>query len=134
MKLLPDTHVLLWTLANDARLPESARRLIEDEENDIYYSIISPWEVEIKRLLHPDQMTVTAEQLVEYCKKSGFYRLLVRESHVLNLGKLHRSKDEPSHKDPFDRMMICQALGEGMLLITHDRLLAGYNESCVMCV
>ena len=54
MRILLDTHILLWTLSNDRRLPEKARKLIENEENEIYYSIISLWEVEIKRLIHPD--------------------------------------------------------------------------------
>ncbi len=50
MKILLDTHILLWTISNDLKLPEKARKLIENEENEIYYSIVSLWEVELKRL------------------------------------------------------------------------------------
>ena len=71
MKVLLDTHILLWALSNDLRLPEKARKLIENENNEIYYSIISLWEVEIKHLTHPDAMSVSAEQIAEYCVQSG---------------------------------------------------------------
>ncbi len=57
MKLLLDTHILLWAISNDMRLPEKARKLIEDETNEIYYSVISLWEVEIKHLAYPDAMS-----------------------------------------------------------------------------
>ena len=60
MKILLDTHILLWAISNDARLLEKARKLIE---NEIYYSIVSLWEVEIKRLAHPEVMPISAEQL-----------------------------------------------------------------------
>ena len=72
MNVLLDTHILLWALSNDVRLPEKARVLIENEMNEIYYSIISLWEVEIKHLTHPDAMPVSAKQLTEYCAQSGF--------------------------------------------------------------
>ncbi len=58
MKILLDTHILLWTISNDTKLPEKAKKLIIKEENEIYYSIVSLWEVEIKRLAHPDAMPI----------------------------------------------------------------------------
>ena len=61
MKILLDTHILLWAISNDSKLPEMARKLIENEENEIYYSIVSLWEVELKRLAHPTAMPVSAE-------------------------------------------------------------------------
>ena len=73
MKLLLDTHILLWTLLGDDRLSKPARDAIADEGNDVYYSIVSPWEVEIKRMAHPDEMDLTAEELVKYARESGFY-------------------------------------------------------------
>ncbi len=71
MKILLDTHILLWAISNDVKLPEKARKLIENDENEIYYSIVSLWEVELKRLAHPDAMPVSAEELAEYCDQSG---------------------------------------------------------------
>lgn len=134
MKILLDTHILLWTILNAPQLPETARKLIENEENEVYYSIISPWEVEIKHLLHPDQLALSAEELMGYCEESGFYRLPINAAHIMNLHKLHRPEDTPPHRDPFDRMMICQAMEENMLFVTHDKLLADYHEPCVFIV
>ncbi len=70
MRILLDTHILLWALSNDAKLPEKARELIEDEGNEIYYSMISLWEVEIKHLAHPDMMPVSAEEISGYCRQA----------------------------------------------------------------
>ena len=132
MKLLLDTHVLLWALCNDPQLSLRARNMIEDETNEIYYSIVSPWEVEIKRLAHPDRMALSSEQLSKYCSASGFYCLPVRESHINQLKHLHREEQAPEHKDPFDRIMICQAMAEKMLFLTHDRQLILYQEACII--
>lgn len=134
MKILLDTHILLWALSNDVKLPGKARKLIENAENEICYSVISLWEVELKRQAHPGAMLVSAEELAEYCEQSGFQRILVREKHVYALAGLKRDKNAPSHKDPFDRMLICQASTENMMFITHDSLIPGYNEPCILAV
>lgn len=134
MKLLLDTHILLWAISNDARLPEKARKLIEDEKNEIYYSVISLWEVEIKHLAHPDAMPVAAGELAGFCEESGFQRIWVKEKHIFALNGLKREKNVLPHKDPFDRMLICQASTENMMFITHDSLIPGYNEPCILAV
>lgn len=134
MKILLDTHVLLWAISNDLKLPEKARKLIENHENEIYYSIVSLWEVELKRLAHPDAMPVSAEELAEYCDQSGYQRILIREKHIYALSGLKRNESAPCHKDPFDRMLICQAATENMMFITHDSLIPGYNEPCILAV
>ncbi|MGL6199663.1 MAG: type II toxin-antitoxin system VapC family toxin [Lachnospiraceae bacterium] len=117
MKVLLDTHILLWAISNDVRLSEKVRKLIENEENEIYYSIVSLWEVEIKHLLHSEAMPVSAEELAEYCEQSGFQRM-VREKHIFALACLKREEDAPPHKDPFDRMLST----ENMIFVTHDSL------------
>ena len=127
MKILLDTHILLWTISNDLKLPEKARKLIENEENEIYYSIVSLWD-------HPDAMPVSAEKLAEYCEQSGFQRILIREKHIYALAGLKREENAPPHKDPFDRMLICQASTENMMFITHDSLIPGYNDPCILAV
>lgn len=134
MNLLLDTHILLWALSNDTRLPEKAKLLIENAENEIYYSIISPWEVEIKHQAHPDAMPISAEEIVKYCKQSGFMMLPINEKHVFAMANLTRRKDAPPHKDPFDRMLICQATIENMLFVTHDSLIPWYNVPCILAV
>lgn len=134
MKLLLDTHILLWALSEDVRLPEKARKLLENEENEIYYSLASLWEIQIKCLAHPDQIDFTAEQVAGYCSESGFYKLPISEEHIFCLRKLKRPESVPSHKDPFDRILICQAMAENMLFITHDHLIPDYNEPCIYSV
>lgn len=134
MRLLLDTHILLWALADDARLPEKARKLLKDEENDLYYSIASIWEIQMKCLARPGQIDFTAEQVSQYCKESGFCKLPVNEAHIFYLKKLKREENAPPHKDPFDKIMVCQAAAENMLFITHDHLIAGYSEPCIYAV
>lgn len=134
MKILLDTHILLWALSNDERLPEKAKELIENEENEIYYSIISLWEIEIKHLSHPDAMPISAEEIFRYCELSGYQKIAIKENHIFDMNKLNRKSDAPPHKDPFDRMLICQADVENMLFITHDSLIPSYNKSCILSV
>ncbi len=134
MRLLLDTHILLWALSNDARLPVKARKMIENEENKIYYSIVSLWEAEIKHLLHPNVMSVSAEALSGYCLQSGYQELLIRGKHIFTLSGLKREEKAQPHKDPFDRMLICQALVENMLFITHDALISGYEVPNILLV
>lgn len=134
MRILLDTHILLWALSNDSKLPEKARELIENEENEIYYSVISLWEVEIKHLSHPDIMPVSAEEIFEYCEQSGYKQITIKENHIFTMKGLKREKNIPPHKDPFDRMLICQADAEKMIFITHDSLIHDYNKSCILFV
>ncbi len=122
---------MLWAMADDEQLPEKARGLIENEENEIYFSIISLWEIQIKHILHPQQME-SAEVIANYCKEAGFSMLSLSMGSISKLPKLSRPDSEPRHKDPFDRMLICQAITENMVFLTHDSLLSGYGESAVL--
>lgn len=134
MKILLDTHILLWALSDDAKLPEKAKSIILREENDIYYSTVSVWEAAIKYSLHPEQMPVSGRALSSYCRRAGYSVLPVRDDHVWALETIKRPVDAPRHNDPFDRMLIAQAKSEGMLFVTHDALLPYYNEACVVMV
>ncbi len=132
MKLLLDTHLLLWALLDDPRLPSNARRLLIDGGNEIYYSIVSPWEVQIKHQAHPDKLTIDARTLAAFCDDAGYLSLPVKLAHVFALASLKQKEGASTHKDPFDRMLICQASAEGMMLLTHDKRLAEYNDPCVL--
>ena len=134
MKLLLDTHILLWALADDPRLPAKARKMIENPDHEVFYSIISPWEVEIKRMAHPKEMSIGAQELVQYCIESGFQRVPVREEHIYLLRTLHRVENAPPHHDLFDRIMVCQCLADDLVFLTHDSLIAGYDEPCIFAV
>lgn len=131
MRILLDTHILLWALTNDRRLSDKARRLIIDEENDVYYSILSLWEVELKHLAHPDDLKISSRELAGYCEQSGYRKLQLQNHHIFALGDLRRKPDAPVHKDPFDKLLICQASAEGMTFVTHDILISGYEGNSV---
>ena len=127
MKLLLDTHVLLRVLTNDSKLSDKARRLIADESNEIFYSVISAWEIEIKHEKHPTQMTIGGEQLAAFAEKSGFFQVGIDVKAVRYLSALERKPNVPDH----DRMMICQAAVNGMLFVSEDERIAEYTDPCI---
>ena len=131
MKILLDTHILLWALANDSRLPAVARKMIEDESNIIYCSVASLWEISIKHKAHPDLMPTDAELMHTLCKEAGYKLLPIEPRHVLALETLEKPQEKPVYHDPFDRIMISQAKSDSMILLTCDSLIASYEEDCV---
>lgn len=134
MKLLLDTHVLIWALTEDERLPEETFELINDYTNDIYCSAASLWEIQIKHENHPDKVPFGAETIEDFVKELDYRMLDIAAPHVAALATLERSDELPPHKDPFDRIMIAQAKSEGMQLLTRDRRIAEYDEPCVRFV
>lgn len=121
MRLLLDTHVLLWALADPGRLPAAARALIEDAENEVFFSAASLWEIAIKSTLGRADFAADAEEVLAAMPEAGFAELPVRARHAVEVSRLPQI-----HKDPFDRMLIAQARAEPMVLLTNDALLAGY--------
>lgn len=112
MRLLLDTHVFLWVVADDKKLSKDARKLILDAD-DVFVSSASIWEASIKAGL--GKLDVDVKLLVEEIAKSGFSELPVRASHAV------RVRDLPDiHRDPFDRLLIAQAMTEPLLLVTYD--------------
>ena len=134
MKLLLDTHIVLWAISDSKRLHKDVRALLENEDNAVFYSMASVWEVAVKRKIHPDQMPMDEEVFVSLCEESGFERLDIRLPHIFALKDLMRSETAPRHNDPFDRLLLAQAKSEGLRFVTHDSLITGYNEPCVMTV
>lgn len=133
MSLLLDTHILLWYASNDGQLSKKARDLIADS-GSAYCSIVSAWEVAIKHNLNPARMPLSGKQFFECIRRFGCGLLALKEEHVQMLETLRLARGAKEHHDPFDRMLICQAKAEGMTLLTHDALLQGYGESCVLRV
>lgn len=132
MKLLLDTHILIWALNDDFRLSSKARGMILDTSNAIYYSAVSIWEVSLKHANHPDNVEFTGKELSQFCEAAGFIPLETKNSHVFMLETITRSADAPPHHDPFDRMLIAQAKAENMAFVTHDSLLPYYEEKCIV--
>ena len=134
MNLLLDTHLLIWTLNEDPKLPVKAKELILDPGNIIYYSSVSVWEIAIKHAIHPDNVEFTGKELSGFCQEAGFLPIEIKDRHVFALETLKRPDHAPRHNDPFDRMLIAQAKAENLTFLTHDELLLYYGESCIVLV
>ena len=121
MKLLLDTHVLLWAAGETARLSASARRLINDADNEPLFSVASLWEIAIKRGLGRKDFQVDARLLRRGLLDNGYSELPIMSDHVVAV------EDLPAiHKDPFDRLLVAQATVEGITLLTLDLVVARY--------
>ncbi len=121
MKLILDTHIFLWWLCNDDRLPDTAMALITDQRNQILVSVVSAWEISIKVFLEKLQFPLA--DLESEIAGNGFNPLSINFSHALKYGTIPLH-----HRDPFDRMLVAQSSVESARLVTHDRLLAKYGE------
>lgn len=108
MKLLLDTHLLLWVAGQPDRLSQAARQFIEDKENELLFSTASLWEVVIKRGLGRDDFKVDPRLLRRGLLDNGYGELTISSEHVVAIDTL-----PPIHKDPFDRVLVAQALVEG---------------------
>ena len=116
MRLLLDTHTLLWWLTDDARLSSRARSLIADESNEIFVSAASAWEVATKqRIGKLDEVPEAAARFVELVAADGFIPLPITQTHSLRAGGY-----EVEHRDPFDRMLAAQGELESLVLVTRD--------------
>ncbi len=129
MRLLLDTHVLLWSLADPRRLPESARDAIETGDNEILFSAASIWEVAIKSQLLRAEFGVDAATIIDAARETRFTELPISAQHAAAIATL-----PPHHKDPFDRLLIGQALTEPARLVTADKALAAYSNDLVWLI
>lgn len=134
MKVLIDTHIAIWAILNDSNLPKAAQEILEDCNNEIYYSSVSIWEVTIKHMAHPETFFYSGETLAKGCDAIGFMTLPVYNKHVFALETLRKPEDAPRHNDPFDRILLAQAKAEGMQFLTHDSMIPYYNEPFVISV
>jgi PIN domain nuclease of toxin-antitoxin system len=119
VNLLLDTHAVLWWFADDPALSSEARRAIGNAATNVCVSPVTPWEIAIKssagKLKAPDN-------LLEAIKANRFRELPISLVHAERAGNL-----PPWHRDPFDRMLIAQALSEGLTLVTRDRIFEQYD-------
>jgi PIN domain nuclease of toxin-antitoxin system len=124
MNFLLDTHIALWGLSGDERLTKEACGLIANEDNRIFVSIASMWEIAIKKALKPDKIPLSGREYLHYCKQAGYELLAITETHVLSLENL-----PTIHSDPFDRILVAQASAESLTLLTHDSVIAKYGST-----
>lgn len=123
MKLLLDTHVLLWAVSEPNQLTVAARDGLEDGTNDVYVSVVSAWEIAIKQSLGKLELSKPAEQwLPEVLRRTGF------ELAEVGLGAALRVRALPwHHRDPFDRLLVAQAAEDGYTVVTRDGALDAYG-------
>lgn len=120
MRLLLDTHVLLWWLSDDRKLAKNAREIIANPANDILVSSASLWEVAIKAALA--RIDVELDDLEDAIARNGFRSLTIGFRHALTAGRLPNV-----HRDPFDRMLVAQASVEELRVVSHDRVFERYG-------
>ena len=126
MRLLLDTHALLWWLADDGRLGREARDRIEDPGNDVFVSVASLWEIVVK--VRVGKLEADIERIVDEVRRSGFTRLDIGTSHLVALAGLAMH-----HRDPFDHLLIAQAVAEGLVFVSDDRNVSRYSVQLVRC-
>jgi PIN domain nuclease of toxin-antitoxin system len=130
MNLLLDTHIALWAVQDDSSLSARARALIEGADNAAYVSVVSLWEISIKHALQRRgvyAIGLSAREARAEFEAAGFNCLAVAPHHA------EAVDDMPAlHGDPFDRLLVAQALSEPLRLVTHDAKLAAYSDSIIL--
>ncbi|MDR6815978.1 PIN domain nuclease of toxin-antitoxin system [Neorhizobium sp. 2083] len=122
MRILLDSHLLVWLVGASERLPSAAREIIENPDHEIFFSSASIWELSIKYSSGKIGLELPPRMLHRVLIEGDFRELAVSASHALEVDSL-----EQIHKDPFDRILIAQAMSEGMLLLTSDETIAQYD-------
>jgi PIN domain nuclease of toxin-antitoxin system len=126
MNLLLDTHVALWAITDSPRLAARARELISSPRASVWISAATIWEITIKHGLGRGDMPVSGHDALRYFRDSGYRLLAMEPEHAAAIAEL-----PAHHQDPFDRMLIAQALSEPMRLITHDATVARYSDTII---
>lgn len=127
MKYLLDTHLLLWAAGQPERLSTNALSILENPANQLLFSAASLWEVSIKNGLGRDDFSVNPRLLRRGLLDNGYLELPITSEHTVSLDNLPLI-----HKDPFDRLLIVQAMVEGITLLTSDALVARYAGSIIL--
>jgi PIN domain nuclease of toxin-antitoxin system len=126
VKLLLDTHVLLWWLADDDRLKAQVRKLIADPGNDVFVSVVVLWEIVVKQRV--GKLRLDIEEVVEAVERGGFTLLDITVAHLRTLVRLPMH-----HRDPFDHLLAAQAITESASLLSDDRNVPKYGVRTITC-
>lgn len=127
MRLLLDTHVLLWAAGQPEKLPAKARKLLLDADNELAFSAASFWEISIKLSLRRKDFHVDPGRLWRLLLAAGYRDYPVTSEHAIAVSNL-----PAIHKDPFDRVLIAQAIVEGLTVLTSDSVLRKYGQQVVV--
>jgi PIN domain nuclease of toxin-antitoxin system len=129
VRLLLDTHVALWAITNRANLSDLARGLIVDPDNDIFVSVATIWEIAIKHAVgrSPNPIPMTGKEALDAFQASGYQTVNIAPEHVVALETL-----PGLHRDPFDRIVVAQAISTPFRLLTRDREIAAYSDTIIL--
>lgn len=122
MKVLLDTHMLLWALDPDPKLPAKARMIMEDPRNTLLISVVSLWEITIKSSLGKIELGINFKDLLEQTEKLVAAIIPITSEHLTTLHTLPLH-----HRDPFDRLIIAQSIRDELFLLTSDKTLSAYG-------
>jgi PIN domain nuclease of toxin-antitoxin system len=125
MRVLLDTCTFLWIISDAPELSKLSRELYRDPSNDVFLSVVSVWEISVKYSLGKLSLPQRPERFVPVQRKQHMVNSLVLDENSV----LHLSRLPALHRDPFDRMLICQAISHGMIIMTPDELIAQYPVS-----
>lgn len=124
MKYLLDTHTILWLMVGSKRIPREVLNIVDNPNNQVFYSTVSAWEIELKHLKHKS-FKLSGEQFVFLCDQNYLINIPVYNQHISCLKGLVNKK----HNDPFDKLLLSQAMSENMTFITHDKNFKNYKCS-----
>ncbi|HRW65202.1 MAG TPA: type II toxin-antitoxin system VapC family toxin [Candidatus Competibacter sp.] len=127
MNVLLDTHVALWAITDSPQLSPKAREILLGARSHLWVSAASLWEIAIKHSLGRGAMPVSGEEALGYFRQAGYGILPIEPEHAVAVEQL-----ASHHQDPFDRLLVAQALTEPMRLLTHDERVASYNDAIIL--
>ena len=128
MKLLLDTYAFLWYISNDPRLPDYAYDAIRDKSNEVYLSVVSVWEILVKNQIGKLPLPAPADEFIESSRSAHRIEDLSLDRQAVS----HLSLLPMHHRDPFDRMLICQALNHDLTIVTTDQWFNRYTAKILM--
>ena len=135
MKLLLDTHVILWALTDDPRLTPAAREMLLAPDHVLCFSAVSLWEIALKNQKSPERCPYPERDILDSCLAAGYEPLQVTPAHILAIRGLQlREGRTLSNLDPFDRLLIAQAKAEGARILSHDSNFENYQEPCIALI
>lgn len=129
MNYLLDTHTFLWAILNDDKLPLNIKKIINDYDNDVFVSMVSLWEIELKHLKNPKLMPFSVENILPIFSIADFKIINISTRQLLNLKDIVR---QGIHRDPFDHFLMATAYAEKMTFISHDDSVAKYEHVDVL--
>ncbi len=134
MNILLDTHIAIWAISDDKRLDKYARDLLLDPGNNLYYSAVSVLEVDMKSKSKNNNLNFSSEDFIKYCQLAGYIQSPLKEGHIVGANHLMWNGKTDEHRDPFDRILLAQAIAEKMHFMTADTKISHFKTNNIIMV